>query len=262
MDPRLFSFVAFVCICGSAAFGLWFVLPDRHLNSETKEVVRLATGLIGTIAALVLGLLVSSAQSNFDRINDELLQNAAGMLILDRALAEYGPDAKEVRELLKASYAKRVEELFSGKSRQEAKVDGRHAVVREMSLDAKVRMMPAADDYHQDLKSHILDVLSEIEMRRALMHAQGEESVPKELLFMLVTWLAVIFATFGLFAPRNATVWTALMICAVAASAAIFLILELNTPFDGLVTIPSAPIRDTLERLGEEASLAPRTIPG
>lgn len=251
MDPQFISILVFVCVCGSAAAGLWFVLPERHLNNETKEVVRLGTGLIGTIAALVLGLLISAAQTNFDRINDELQENAAGMVMLDRALAEYGPESKDARELLKASYAKRVEMLFSDKAREQARVDGRHARTREMSLDTKIRSMAASDPYHEGLQSHALDILAEIEMRKALMHVQGEESIPQELLLMLVVWLMVIFATFGLFAPRNATVWTALMVCAVSASASIFLILELNTPFTGLVNISAAPLEETLRQLGE-----------
>lgn len=252
MDPQFVSLLVFVGVCGSAALGLWLVLPDRHLNSETKEVVRLATGLIGTIAALVLGLLVSSAQSNFDRIDDELMQNAAATLMLDRTLAEYGPEAAESRQLLKTSYARRIDLLFSGKARSEARADGHRAAVREVSLDTRIRSMPAGDSFHEGLQQHALDVLAEIEMRRALMHMQGENSVPAELLLMLVLWLVVIFATFGLFAPGNATVWTALMVCSVSASAAVFLILELNTPFDGLVNIRPEPLRETLALLGEE----------
>lgn len=251
MDPQVISVLVFACVCGSAAAGLWFVLPAPHLNNETKEVVRLGTGLIGTIAALVLGLLVSSAQTNFDRINDELMENAAGVLMLDRALAEYGPEAAEARGMLKHLYARRIEMLFSEDARRQFKADDRHSDLKERSLDTKIRSLPAGDPFHEGLQSHALDILAEVEMRRALMHEQGEESVPEPLLVMLVVWLAVIFVTFGLFAPRNATVWTALMVCALSASGAIFLVLELSTPFVGLVTIDSAPMRDTLARLGE-----------
>lgn len=250
MDPHFLALVVFACVCGSAAFGLLFDLPERHRNAETKEVVRLGTGLIGTIAALVLGLLISSAQANFDRITEEMMETSAGVLMLDRALAEYGPDAKDLREHLKVSYAKRIELLFSRKARQQARVDGHHSMAKEQDLDTRIRLLTPSDPFHEALQAHALELLADIEIKRALMHVQAEGSLPRELLIVLVSWLVVIFATFGLFAPRNSTVWTALMVCAVSTSAAMFLILELNTPFTGLVTMSPLPMQETLERLG------------
>ena len=91
--------IVFVCVFGSAILGVFLgkLLPDRHLNNDAKDIVKLATGLIATLAALVLGLLVSSAKARFDQVNSELMQVAVKVVLLDRVLAQYGPEAKGVR---------------------------------------------------------------------------------------------------------------------------------------------------------------------
>jgi hypothetical protein len=83
------------------------------------------------------------------------------------------------------------------------------------------------------------------------MFGRGGSSISTPLLVMLVFWLAIIFTSFGLFAPRNATVLTTLLLCAMAVAAAIFLILEMYSPFKGLIQISSAPLRSALPQLGK-----------
>lgn len=231
--------------------GLVLQLPEKHLAVETKEVVRLGTGLVATIAALVLGLMISSAQSRFDSVNDELLENSARVLMLDRALSEYGPEAQDARALVRKSYERRIRMLFSGRAREEARAEeGRRAVAHEESLDGKLAALAPHSPAQQALQSRAQELTGEIELTRALMHVQSEEGLPPVLLVVLVVWLAVIFVTFGLFAPRNATVVITLLVCAMSAAGAIFLILELNTPFDGVITVSSVPLEETLRRLG------------
>ncbi len=83
------------------------------------------------------------------------------------------------------------------------------------------------------------------------MFEQGSSFISMPLLAMLVFWLAIIFSSFGLFAPRNATVMTTLFLFALSAAAAIFLILEMYAPFQGLIQISSAPLRNALAHLGQ-----------
>lgn len=253
MTPPILALIVLVCVFGSAAFGLWLrnVLPEQHLTTETKEIVRLSTGLIATIAALVLSLLVSAAKGSFDRFSDELTENAARVLLLDRALAEYGPETGEVRALIKAAYARRIDLLFSGNAARENKVDGPHLTLRDESIDTRLLALVPASPVQQGLQSRAVDLNSQIDMTRALMHVQREETIPFALLVVLVTWLSVIFAAFGLFAPRNGLVLSALFVCSLSAAGAVLLILEMNSPFTGIMNISSAPMRETLSHLGE-----------
>jgi hypothetical protein len=253
MNPSVIALIILVLVFGGALFGLWLqkVLPDQHLTTDTKEVVRLATALVATISALVLGLLVSSAKVSFDRFDDELTQNAARVVILDRTLEEYGPQADAIRALIKAGFARRLELLFSSDAATKNTVDGALAVTQEENIDTRLFALAPGGPVQQGLQARAVELNGEINMTNALIHAQREDSIPTALLVVLGAWLALIFATFGLFAPRNAVVAGALLACSMSASGAVFLILEMNSPFTGLITISSAPMHEALIYLGK-----------
>jgi len=252
MNPSLIALIMLAVVFGGALFGLWLqkILPDQHLTTETKEVVRLTTALVATISALVLGLLVSSAKSSFDRFDDELTQNAARVVMLDRTLDEYGPQADAIRALIKAGFAKRIELLFSSDAGAKGAVDGSLAITLEENIDTRLLALAPEGPIQQGLQARAVELNSEINMTNALIHAQREDSLPTALLFVLGAWLSLIFTTFGLFAPRNAVVAGALLACSMSASGAVFLILEMNSPFNGFISLSSAPMHDALLYLG------------
>ena len=252
MNPPVIALIMLAVVFGGALFGLWLqkVLPDQHLSNDSKEVVRLATALVATLSALVLGLLVSSAKSSFDRYDDELTQNAARVVMLDRTLGEYGPQADDIRALIKAGFARRIELLFSSDAGAKGAVDGSLAITLEKNIDTRLFALAPDGPIQQGLQARAVELNGEINMTRALIHAQREDSMPTALLFVLGGWLFLIFATFGLFAPRNAVVMGALLVCSVSAAGAVFLILEMNSPFTGLITLSSAPMREALLYLG------------
>jgi len=253
MDPAVVAILLFATVFGGALFGLWLpgVLPDQHLSAETKEVVRLATALVATFSALVLGLLVSSANSVFDRFDDELTQNSAKVVMLDRTLDEYGPQADEIRAVLKGRFARRIELLYATAVVNDKSVDGRPAVAQEESLETKILALVPVGPVQQGLRSRAVELNGEINMTYTLIHAQREDSMPPAVLLAMGVWLTLIFTTFGLFAPRNPVVAAALLMSALSASGAVFLILELSTPFTGLITVSSAPMREALLYLGQ-----------
>ncbi len=244
--------IVFACVFGAAMLGLFIgnALPEHHLSQDTKDVVKLGTALIATMAALVLSLLISSAKSTFDVMNGELVQNAARIISLDRALADYGAETQEIRDLLKRSYAARIELLFPGDQSREAKLDSPEQVVRTENIRAKLWELAPQNDAQRGLRSQALEIAAEISTTRWLLLLRKDEPISMTLLVVLVSWLAIIFATFGLFAPRNATVVAALFVCALSVSGAILLILEMNSPFAGLMKLSSAPMRDALAHLG------------
>lgn len=236
-------------VFGGALLGLWLqkVLPEHHLSPDTKDVVRLATALIATISALVLSLLVSSAKSSFDRFDNELIQNAAKIVMLDRTLDEYGTQTDDLRAAVKAEYAWRIEHLFSDKDITVSPLE----IAREENIDIRIFTLAPVGLVQEGLKARAVGLNSDINTTRALIHAQRYDSIPTNLLIVLGSWLALIFATFGLFAPRNAVVVGALLMCSMSVSGAVFLILEMNAPFSGLITITSAPMYDALHLLGQ-----------
>lgn len=252
MNEVQIASIVFACVFGSALLGLFIrsALPEGHLSQDSKDVVKLGTGLIATMAALVLSLLISSAQSSFDQMNGELVQNAARTVSLDRTLADYGPETKAVRELLKRTYEARLDHLFPSNASHRGTLDTPEAVVRSESITAKLWELSPKGDSQQWFRSRALDLATEMSSTRWLLFMQKDESLPVPLLVVLVSWLALIFAAFGLFAPRNATVIMALFVCALSTAGAILLILEMNSPFAGLMKLSSAPMRDALANLG------------
>src|SRR6202165_2928797 len=105
MNPLLISLLVFAVIFGGALVGMIVrpLLSAHHLHADSKDVVKMATGLIGTLAALVLGLLIASAKSTFDQKTNQVRQMTATIILLDDLLAQYGPEAGALRTLLRQS---------------------------------------------------------------------------------------------------------------------------------------------------------------
>ena len=245
--------LVFACVFGSAMLGLalGYALPAHHLSQESKDVVMLGTALIATMSALVLSLLISSAKTSFDREDDELVQNAARAISLDRDLADYGPETREIRDLLKRAFAAKIDLLFPGDELRAAQEDAPESVIHAEEIRAKLWQLSPQNDFQRGLRSHALEIAADISATRWLLLLQKDEGLPVPLLVVLVAWLSIIFATFAMFAPRHATAVASLFVCALSVSAAILLILEMNTPFGGLMKVSSSPMRDALVNLGQ-----------
>jgi Protein of unknown function (DUF4239) len=244
-------FIVLACVFGGALFGMFLrgVLPENHLSADSKDTVRLGIGLLGTMTALVLGLLVASAKSFYDTQSSELTEMSAKAVLLDRVLAHYGPETKEVRDLLHSAVAHTLEMLWPKDRRQHPQMEPT-AAGGEILYD-KIQELSPKDDAQRSLQAQALNMAIDLGKMRWLMFAQGGSSVSMPLLATLVFWLAIIFSSFGLFAPSNPTVIATLFLCALSVSGAIFLILEMYTPFEGLMQISSAPLRSALAHLGQ-----------
>jgi hypothetical protein len=252
MSPPIVALISFAVIFGSTMLGMVVrrLLPEHHLRDDSKDTVKLGAGLIATLAALVLGLLVGSAKSSFDAVNAGITQAAAKAIVLDRALARYGPEAKDAREQLRRSVAGVIEMIWPD---QRTGVSGLTALERANGLETlqdKVQALQPASDSQRALLSRALDLTNDVGQARWLLIEQQHVGLPTALLVVLVLWLAILYASFGLFAPRNATVILVLFVCALSASASLFLILELNSPLEGTIKVSSAPMVKALELLG------------
>ena len=253
MSATAIALVVFACVFGSALLGLFLraMLPEHHLSSESKDVVKLAMGLIATMAALVLGLMTASAKSSFDIQNQETVHTAADIIRLDRALARYGPETKEIRDLLRQAVAFRIHLTWPEDGSAPGNLDSPEMTRATEGLEDKIRELSPRNDFQREFKSRALQLSGDLLATRWLRVAQLTDPVPLLFLVVLTFWLSILFGTFGVFAPHNATVIAALVLCAVAVSGSTFLILEMHRPFDGLMKISPAPMRYALSQLGQ-----------
>jgi hypothetical protein len=243
------SSIVFACVFGGALLGMSLrkFLPQNHLSDESKTVVRLAMGLVATMTAMVLGLLVSSAKSSFDTQSNELTGTSSKFILLDRTLADYGPETKETRDLLRSVVADLLDQM------EQKKHDFTRVVVPAREVDSvydKIQGLSPKDDRHHSFQADALNVLKEVRQTRWLVYEQQSTSISMPMLIILVSWLTALFISFGLYAPTNGTVVTSLLVSALSASCAILLILELYSPYRGLIKISSAPVRVALTQLG------------
>ncbi len=249
MSPIVVGGIVLTCVFGGALLGMAIraLLPEHHLNAESKDVIKLGMGLIATMSALVLALLTNSAKGSYDTQRNELTQAAANIILLDRVLAHYGPETKEARDLLKTSVAGMIDRLWPDDPVANAKL-GPTTAGGELFFD-KIQELKPQNDVQRSLQAEAIKMSIDIGQARLLLFEQSGRSLPMPFLVLLIFWVMVIFLSFGLFAPHNATVIATLFLCALSVSGAIFLIMELDRPFGGMIQISSAPLRNAMDNI-------------
>jgi len=225
------------------------IVPKQHLSDESRAVIQLGIGLVGTMAALVLGLLVASAKSSYDAQSTELTQASANIILLDRLLALYGPEAKDVRENLRQVVARVIDRTWSGGRENPSQFGGN--LSSNEGLYEQIQALSPQNDFQRSLQSQALNIALNLGQTRWLLFEQGATAVSRPMLVVMVFWLAIIFASWGLFAPPNMTVVATLFVVALSVSGSIFLIMEMYSPYSGLIQISSAPLKVALTHLGQ-----------
>jgi hypothetical protein len=235
--------------------GLRRLLPEHHLREESREVLQTASGILATLVALVMGLLVSSAKGAFDQAGAEITGAGATVIVLDRALAEFGPETAPIRDDLRRAVAAILDRLWPEEAAEDvARLPvGPDAANRPTGLDAiqhRIRRLDAPDDLRKAIRDHAVEKCEDLIDTRWMMVEQSHNPLPPVFLVILVAWLAVLAVGLGLLAPRNATTVLALIVCAASMACAIFLIMELNRPFQGTIQVSPAPLQNALRVLG------------
>lgn len=251
MNPTLAALIVFGCLVGAALAGRTIrrLLPDHHLASDSRDGIKLALGLVSTMSALVLGLLVSSAKSSYDAERNEVIQMAAKVEFLDRVLATYGPEAAEARSPFHDAMTDTIQRMWPEEAGSPASLAPNPQTGNAMF--AAIQSLSPRDDAQRKLKDQATSLAIDLGQLRFLLHAQSVPSISKPMLIILVSWLVIIFLGFSVLAPSNPTVILAFIISAVAVSGAIFLILELDQPFGGFLRISSEPMVNALHQLGK-----------
>jgi hypothetical protein len=245
------ALLIFVCLFGAALLGMLLraVLPEHHLSAETKDSVKLTMGLIATMSALILGLLIAAAKDTYDKERSGVTQMAAKVIFLDRLLANYGPETKDTRELYRRIVEQIMNRMWPDSKAQQTELDP--SASRGDALYVAIQNLSPQGQLQTALKAQALSTAMELGQLRWLEFEQAGAVVSGPLLWILTFWLAVLFVSFGLFAPSNSTVVIAQMLAALSVAGAIFLLMELNSPFTGLVQISNASFVDALAHLGQ-----------
>jgi hypothetical protein len=197
----------------------------------------------------VLGLLIASANSTFQTQSTQVQQLTANIVLLDRTLAQYGPETDLARNLLRRGVASMADRIWRENGSDSGKVAPFEASAAALSLYDEILKLSPRNETQRSLQARALDTVQDLGKTRLLLFAEAGMAIPIPFLVVLISWLTIIFASFSLYADNNGTTIVALGIFAVSASAAIFLILELSQPFTGLMTISSEPLRNALAPL-------------
>jgi len=251
VNTTLTALIVFGCLVGAVLLGrgLRRMLPQEHLSADSRDVIKLAIGLVATMSALVLGLLVSSAKGSYDTERSEVIQMAAKVAFLDRLLAIYGPEAAEARVGFHDAVKQAVQQMWPEEARQPAQLAPNTQAGNVVY--GVVQALSPHDDAQRKLKEQAISVGIDIGQLRSLLAAQSVPSISTPMLIVLVLWLAIIFLGFSTLAPPNVTAIFALIVSAVAVSGAIFLILELDQPFGGVIRISSEPMVNALSQIAQ-----------
>ena len=255
MNPTTIGMIVFTCTFGGAMLGMWLrtTLPKHHLDADSKETVNLCVGLIATMTALVLGLVTASAKSSYDDVDTAVKQTAIEILVLDRALARYGSETGEIRKGLQHAIGNRIDRIWPQGSSKPDKLDPMSlgAGSAAEGLAAAIRGLKPRDDSQRALQSRALGSAEVLLQNRWLTITSIENSIPLPFLLILLLWLTFTFTSFGLFAPRNALVIMVIFVCALSVGSALFLVLEMDSPFDGLLKVSADPLRYALAHLNQ-----------
>jgi hypothetical protein len=251
MITAITAVILFVCLVGVALLGrrVRRYLPQDHLSGDSRDAVKLAMGLVATMTALLLGLLISSAKDTYDTVRSEVMQMAGKVAFLDRVLAVYGPEAAGARGEFRQVVTDAVRRMWPGERGRPAQL-----APNEQMGDAfyvAVHRLSPHDDSQRALKTEAATLMVDLGELRSLLQAQAIPSISRPLLIALISWLVVIFLGFSVIAPPNATTTLALVASAFSVACAVFLILELDHPLAGLIRIPSEPMVSVLNQLAK-----------
>lgn len=247
MSPVVIATIAFALILTGTIAGALIRsrLPEPHLTGDSKEVIRLATALVGTLTAVVLALLFAATRTSYEHTSGYVSRIAADISELDEILRDYGPEATPVRQRLRAEIGPLIDSIWqeeAHKAGRPTRFQGSH----DASATYLLRQLQPANPVQASLQARALAVAADIAQSRLALSAQPPDSVSHPFIIVLVLWLTFIFTTFSMSAKPNPTLTIVLGVCVLSSSAAVYLILELGQPFDGLMQVPNATLRGAL----------------
>jgi hypothetical protein len=244
------SVLSAVCVFAGGLAGVLLHprLPSSHLTRETQDVVKLGIGMLSVLASLVLGLLIATGKSSSDSTDQQVRSYAADIILLAETLRDYGADAAKPTGLLREFTVSTLQDIWP-QNGADPNLANRATGQQLEHVREAIRALHPVDGGQRWLQDQALTlVTSLLHQRWQIIEHQGPNVRPV-VLAILVSWITIIFASFGLNAPRNATVMAAYLVCSVAIGGAVFLIIEMDNPFQGPLQIPRAPMANALVQM-------------
>jgi Protein of unknown function (DUF4239) len=251
MHSLAMSLLVFALIFVSALVGMFIrrVAPDSHFSSEAKDTVRLAIGLVVTMTGLVLGMLVSSSKTFYDSEKNQVAEMASQIILLNNLLTAYGPETTEARVEARQFLEDAIDRIWPSEKSQKYQLKPEN---NDQNLYRQLELLVPKDVGQTSTKAQMMSLTVSLKKTYWLMYLQTEQtSIPMPLLVVVTSWLMAIFVSFGMFAPRNATVILTLIVCALAVSAALFIIMSMYLPFSGMLKISPVAVREALGQMGQ-----------
>ena len=203
--------------------------------------------LVGTLTAIALGLLIGSAKTYYDTQSNELTQASANVALLGQLLQYYGPEANGAQESLRSAVERVLAENWPNERASNWKFSPKAGHIQEVY--EHLRALAPKDEEHRMMQSEALGLLKNLAQLRWLLIAQSATTILRPLLFVMMFWITSIFVSWGLFSRANVTSVTTFFVAALCVSGAIFLVLEMYTPYKGLLRLSSAPLRMAYDSL-------------
>jgi hypothetical protein len=253
MNSYLLASTAFVCVFTGALAGLWLnaYLPEHHRSQASHDAIKLGTGMISVLASLVLGLLTASVKTSFDTTDAQMRSFAATLIQLDQALRVYGPETARLRDELRDYTALAIVNQWPHEHTHPTQMEDNTAGQKLDQVHLAVLQLKPGDPQQQAMRDSALKLIDSALQTRWLLIERAETSIQPVFMVILITWITLIFVSFGYNAPRNATVIVSFFICAAALAACMFLIVEMDGPFDGLIVVSSHAMRDALAHMSQ-----------
>ena len=247
MSPIATAATAFALIVAGTLTGILVraKMPEHHLTGDSKEVIRLATALVGTLTGLVLALMFAATRASFEHTSAAVSRIAVSFTELDEVLDDYGPAAASIRKQLRADLQPLMDSIWQ----DDAVAAGRPPISRRShatSVQTMVRELQPSNPSQASLQARALQITSDISQTRLALLAQPPDSVSTPFIVVVVLWLTFIFTTFAMSSKPNVTLTVVLCICILSASGALYLILELGLPFGGLMQVSNDALRNAL----------------
>ena len=253
MNSYLLAAIVFTCVFLGSMVGLWLnaFLPEHHRSQASHDAIKLGTGMISVLASLVLGLLIANIKGSFDTTDAQIRSFAATLIQLDQALRDYGPETANARDELRDYTARAIEDQWPHEHDHPAKMEDASAGQELDKVHRAVLQLRPDDPAQQSLRESAVKLIDTALQTRWLLIERAESSIQPVFMIILIAWITLIFVSFGYNAPLNATVITAFFICSVALAACLFMIVEMDGPFDGLIVISSHAMRDALAHMSQ-----------
>jgi hypothetical protein len=236
---------------GSGVLGLYLQkrLPKEHMSGGSRDMILAVIGLVTLLLALVLGTLVGNTYAFFATQKSELETFASRALLVDQALAQYGPEAKPARDRMKEALTQGYELFWRGGDADPHQLRVEVALAHWQAAADSLKSLNATTPAQKDALAAANLNMALMEQTRLLMSLQLASPIAASLVIIVVAWSMFLFCGFGVLSGTNSTTIVALGLGAISVASAIYLIQDLSQPYSGVFRVSPAAIEQTIDAI-------------